>query len=217
MNEASLLLTLAGAFLVLIISPGPNFVVITQISVSMSRLYGLFTGIGVASGSIIWALLAATGLGLIFQTVPWLQPALQLIGGLYLCWIGFKTLKSAGNQPKSRDIASLGVESVGRAYRFGLLTNLTNPKALAFYTSVFTTVTAPGLAEWVRVAGVLIIAVLAMSWFTLLATLFSIRWIQERYRAAKKGVDLFTGTVMMIFGGKLLLMLAPFLHSTFVH
>ncbi|GAB7529353.1 LysE family transporter [Pseudomonas sp. 3A(2025)] len=209
MNELTLLTALAGAFIVLIISPGPNFLVITQLSFSQSRQQGICAGLGVASGSIIWALLAATGLGLMFQQLPWLQPGLQLLGGAYLTWLGTKSLRSAGSQPAPRDIKALGIGSLSRAYRFGLLTNMTNPKALAFYTSVFTTVAAPGLPMWVRTAGVSIIAVLAISWFVLLATLFSIPAVQERYRRMKKAIDIITGLFMVAFGLRLLLGLIP--------
>ncbi len=209
MNELTLLIALAGAFIVLIISPGPNFLVITQLSLSQSRQQGICAGLGVASGSILWALLAATGLGLIFQQLPWLQPALQLLGGAYLTWLGTKSLRNAGNPPAPRDIKALGIGNLGRAYRFGLLTNMTNPKALAFYTSVFTTVAAPGLPMWVRTAGVSIIAVLAISWFVLLATLFSIPAIQARYQRMKKAIDIVTGLFMVAFGLRLLLGLLP--------
>ncbi|MCQ2990868.1 LysE family transporter [Pseudomonas tremae] len=209
MSEITLLMALAGAFIVLIISPGPNFLVITQLSLSQSRTQGVCAGLGVASGSILWALLAATGLGLIFQQVPWLQPALQLLGGTYLAWLGVKSLRNAGGSPKPRDIAALGIGGPGRAYRFGLLTNLTNPKALAFYTSVFTTVTTPGMPVWVRVAGVAIIAVLAISWFVLLATLFSIPAVQARYQRMKRVIDIVTGLFMIAFGLRLLAGLLP--------
>jgi threonine efflux protein len=209
MSEITLLMALAGAFIVLIISPGPNFLVITQLSFSQSRQQGVCAGLGVASGSIIWALLAATGLGLVFQQLPWVQPALQLLGGAYLTWLGTKSLRNAGSQPKPRDIASLGIQNLGRAYRFGLLTNMTNPKALAFYTSVFTTVTTPGMPMWVRTAGVSIIAVLAISWFVLLATLFSIPSMQQRYARMKKTIDIVTGLFMVAFGIRLLIGLLP--------
>lgn len=202
--ELTLLTALAGAFIVLIISPGPNFLVITQLSCSQSRQQGICAGLGVASGSIIWALLAVTGLGLMFQQLPWLQPGLQLLGGLYLGWLGIKSLRNAGNPPAPRNIQALGIASLSRAYRFGLLTNLTNPKALAFYTSVFTSVAAPGLPMWVRSAGVSIIAVLAISWFVLLATLFSIPAIQARYQRMKKAIDIITGLFMVGFGLRLL-------------
>lgn len=209
MSEITLLTALAGAFIVLIISPGPNFLVITQLSFSQSRQQGICAGLGVASGSIIWALLAATGLGLVFQQLPWVQPGLQLLGGVYLTWLGTKSLRNAGSQPKPRDIASLGIQNLGRAYRFGLLTNMTNPKALAFYTSVFTTVTTPGMPMWVRTAGVSIIAVLAISWFVLLATLFSIPSVQQRYARMKKTIDIVTGLFMVAFGIRLLIGMLP--------
>ncbi|MCD5979619.1 LysE family transporter [Pseudomonas quasicaspiana] len=209
MVEITLLTALAGAFIVLIISPGPNFLVITQLSISQSRQQGICAGLGVASGSIIWALLACTGLGLMFQQLPWAQPALQLLGGAYLIWLGSKSLRNAGAQPKPRNIGELGIGSLGRAYRFGLLTNMTNPKALAFYTSVFTTVSTPGLPMWVRTAGVSIIAVLAISWFVLLATLFSIPAVQARYQRMKKAIDLTTGVFMVAFGLRLLIGLWP--------
>lgn len=209
MVEITLLTALAGAFIVLIISPGPNFLVITQLSISQSRQQGICAGLGVASGSIIWALLACTGLGLMFQQLPWAQPALQLLGGAYLIWLGSKSLRNAGAQPKPRNIGELGIGSLGRAYRFGLLTNMTNPKALAFYTSVFTTVSTPGLPMWVRTAGVSIIAVLAISWFVLLATLFSIPAVQARYQRMKQTIDLTTGVFMVAFGLRLLIGLWP--------
>ena len=209
MHEITLLTTLAISFIVLIVSPGPNFLAITQLSVSQSRLKGIYAGIGVASGSITWALLAATSLGLVFQNIPFLQPSLQLIGGIYLLYIGAGILRNAGAQPKPRDLNNLHIDSLGRAYRFGLLTNLTNPKALAFYTSIFTTVTAPGLPVWVRFAGVAVIGTLAISWFVLLATLFSIPSIQQRYRNAKRTIDLITGSIMSAFGIRLLLTLWP--------
>lgn len=209
MQEITLLTALAGAFIVLIISPGPNFLVITQLSYSQSRRQGICAGLGVASGSIIWALLAATGLGLMFQQLPWLQPALQLLGGMYLTWLGTKSLRGAGSQPAPRDLETLGLGSLGRAYRFGLLTNMTNPKALAFYTSVFTTVTTPGMPLWVRGAGVSIIAILAICWFVALATLFSIPAVQQRYRRMKKIIDVITGLFMVAFGLRLLIGLLP--------
>lgn len=113
MNELTLLAAIAGSFIVLIISPGPNFLVITQMSVSRSCWHGICTGLGVATDSITWATLAATGLGLAFQHLPLLQPALQLTGGLYLAWIGSTTLRNAGHQPKPRNLGPLGLSSLG--------------------------------------------------------------------------------------------------------
>ncbi len=54
-----------------------------------------------------------------------------------------------------------------------------------------------------------IIAVLAISWFVLLATLFSIPAVQVRYRRMKKAIDIVTGLFMIAFGLRLLIGLLP--------
>ncbi len=200
----ALLLTIAGSFLVLIVSPGPNFLVITQISVNQSRLHGIFSGLGVASGSITWALLAATGLGIVFRHIPYLHPAVQCVGGIYLCYLAYRVLRNAGTQPKPRDIDRERIGTLGRAWSFGYVTNMTNPKALAFYTSIFSLVTAAQMPDWVRVAGVGIIAGMAISWFVLLATLFSVPSVQAWYSSRKLPIDIITGVVMLAFGVRLL-------------
>jgi len=209
MHELLLLSALAGSVVVLIVSPGPNFLVITQLSISQSRLQGICASIGVATGSVIWATLAAAGLGLTFQRVPYLQPALQGVGGLYIGYIGVSTVMRAGGIAKTRDIALLRIDSKAKAYRFGLLTNMTNPTAMAFYMSVFTALTAPALPIWVRFAGIGIVAALTTTWFVLLTTLFTVPSVQQRYRAAKFWVDLFTGGLMTLLGARLLMTLWP--------
>lgn len=209
MQELIVLGTLAATFFVLIASPGPNFLVITQIATSQSRVHGIFTGLGVATGSVVWATLAATGLGLVFAGVPWSQPLLQFVGGIYLAYIGVKVLRGARQTPKARDLSGQELDSLGRAYRFGVYTNMTNPKALAFYTSVFTSLIGPQLAPWVKAAGVGVVAVMAVSWFVLLATVFSIPRVQAAYRRAKFGIDVVTGIFLVGFGARLLWLLVP--------
>jgi threonine efflux protein len=213
MQELIVLGTLAATFFVLIASPGPNFLVITQLATSKSRVHGMCTGLGVATGSIVWATLAATGLGVIFAGVPWSQPLLQFVGGCYLVYIGVKVLRGARQTPKGRDLSQQNLDSFGRAYRFGLITNMTNPKALAFYTSVFTSLIRPELAPWLKLAGVGVIAVMSISWFVLLATVFSIPAMQAGYRRAKFGIDIVTGTCMVGFGLHLLWLLVPQLQT----
>ena len=58
---------------------------------------------------------------------------------------------------------------------------------------------------WVRGAGVALIAVLAISWFVLLATLFSVPAVRVRYQRMKKPIDIITGLLMVAFGLRLLI------------
>lgn len=205
MQEILVLTSLAAAFFVLIVSPGPNFLVITQIAVNESRLHATCTGLGVATGSVLWACAAASGLGLLFIVLPWTQPALALLGGSYLIYIGATIWRGATKPLGHKHVDGAAYRSFFSAYRFGLLTNLTNPKALAFYTSVFTSLLIPGLAAWVKPAAIVLIGVLASSWFVTLATLFSIPHVQAVYRQSKIWIDRVTGVGLLMFGANLLL------------
>jgi len=204
MQEMFVLGSLAAIFLFLIISPGPNFLVITQITVTESRAHGISAGLGVATGSVLWAILAATGLGVLFAGMPGLQPALQVAGGLYLLYIGRRIWRGAASALGKREVDGGMCATLGQAYRYGLMTNMTNPKALAFYTSVFTSLVRPELAGWVRVAAVGVIAVLAATWFVSLATLFSVSRVQAKYRQAKYWIDRVTGLFLLAFGVRML-------------
>lgn len=214
MQEIAVLSSLAAVFFVLIASPGPNFLVITQIAINESRFHAICTGLGVASGSVLWASAAAAGLGVVFTQWPLTQPALQLFGGAYLVYVGIKIWSNAHKPLGQKNVDRAAYQSLFKAYRFGLATNLTNPKSLVFYTSVFTSLLIPGLAPWTKLAAILLIAVLASSWFVALATLFSVSRVQDAYRHAKTRIDQVTAACLTIFGVKLVWSLASVLPTS---
>ena len=61
-NHVTFLLSVATLYTMLAISPGPNFLVITQAAISRSRWQALCIAFGVSTASVIWASLAALGL-----------------------------------------------------------------------------------------------------------------------------------------------------------
>ena len=88
--------------------------------------------LGIALGTTIWAGLSLAGLGLLFAKVTWLYGLVKLLGAGYLIYIGLQTILSA-RRPAAKAAMPL---SDGRAFRRGLLTDLSNPKAAAFFTSL---------------------------------------------------------------------------------
>ncbi|MEM9493837.1 MAG: LysE family transporter, partial [Myxococcota bacterium] len=84
----STIATVVVFYAIAAVSPGPNFIVITRTALAESRENGLYTGIGVATGTSLWAIVGAFGLGFLLTYVPWLTGALKLVGGLYLIYLG---------------------------------------------------------------------------------------------------------------------------------
>ena len=194
---------LAVVFLSVIASPGPNILIITQFSMSESRLHGIAAGLGVASGTVLWGTLTVVGLAALFLHVGWLQPIVQVAGGLYLGYVAWKIWRGArGALPAAG--APVERRSVGLAYRYGLTTNLLNPKAMVFYSSVFSVFLGPSFASWARWASLAMIIAISIAWYTTVAILLSIPRIQAPYRRWKVGIDRATAATLGLFGALLL-------------
>ena len=203
MHTSLILLTTAGIYLMVLLSPGPNFLVITQSAISESRRHAIYTAMGVASGSAVLALLAATGMGLLLATFSWVHQATRILGGAYLLYIGFKIWRHASQPLPQQQQAAL--RRLGAAYRDGAMTNLINPKALVFFTTIFATLIGPELPLWVRSTIVGEIFVLSLAWHLVLATLFSTGQVQHLYRRAKTAINRTTGGLLSALGLQMLL------------
>ncbi|WP_016600974.1 LysE family transporter, partial [Yersinia pestis] len=133
-----LFLTVAFIHLVALISPGPDFFFVSQTAASRSRGEAMMGVLGISLGIVIWAGVALMGLNLILQKMAWLHQIIMVGGGMYLCWMGWQLLKSARAK---HDVAEEEVQVVlparGRTFIRGLLTNLSNPKAVIYFGSVF--------------------------------------------------------------------------------
>lgn len=203
MQELIFLGSVAGLYLILVVSPGPNFLVITMAAVSQSRRHAIYTALGVSTASVLWASLAAAGLGMVIAHFGWAHRLLQVAGGLYLLYIGVKIFRNAPQPLPQR--AAYGVEQLARqAYRYGLVTNLTNPKSLVFFSSAFATLFTPDLAMWAKVSAVAVVGVISVAWNILMATAFSADRARQGYSRAKCAVDRLTGGLLAFFGLKLI-------------
>lgn len=88
------LLTVAILHWVALITPGPNMLLVSQLAASGYRGSACIAGIGVSVVAVIWALLAILGLNALFAAHAQLRLAMQMAGGLYLCYVAFKLWRS---------------------------------------------------------------------------------------------------------------------------
>ena len=202
-SELIFLGSIASLYLMLAISPGPNFLVITATAISQSRLHAVYVGLGVSTASVLWASLAAVGLGVVIGQYQWAQQILRVVGGGYLIYIGIKMFRAA-DRPTVRREQELAVRTRWQAYCYGLATNVTNPKTLVFFSSAFATLFTPDLALWAKAAAVLVVAAISLTLNILIASMFSAAVARRRYGAAKPVIDRVTGGLLSFFGVKLL-------------
>lgn len=205
------LISLALLYLAALIIPGPNLLLLTHTAASSSRRAALGVAFGIATGTFMWVAVAVFGVQKIFDAAPALQTGLRAVGGLYLLYLAFSLFRSMWVDRKTAPDTSGAVatnegEAGQRAYfRKGLLTNLTNPKSLAFWTSVAVVSLDPNAALATRISAVMMVGLMGLVWHIGLAYLFSTPPAQRVYMRAKPVLSLITGVVMGAFGTRLLL------------
>src|SRR5215469_13525706 len=94
MHPLATLLQIAIVYLFALISPGPNFFMVTQLSLAGRRGLGIASAFGVGAGSTLWAALAMLGFAAVLQRIDWLYQGVRVAGALYLLWFGLKLLRS---------------------------------------------------------------------------------------------------------------------------
>ncbi len=202
MDYASSLATLAGTMALSVMSPGPNFMVVTSTTMRVSRNAGLMAGLGLAAASLTWALLSVAGLGVILSHAPWAGSLVRLAGGAYLIWIGMKMVLHAREPlealPAPRTTG--GWASLRRAF----LVSLGNPKAMAFYGSIFALLVPPHAPLWFGATVLLLAAAISAAWYCGLALVFSITPVRSAFGRAKVYVDTVMGCCLTALGIRLL-------------
>jgi len=164
---------------VALVSPGPDFAVVTRASVTHGRRSGLLCALGVSCGIGLYVLVCILGLALVLLAVPGIKKILALAGALYLAWLALSCLKSQGKLPQRQT-----EEQGGRAFLTGLMTNLLNPKAMLYSCAVLSQALSPGLCGFAAALLWLLLLAESFAWFGLVALLFSseiiIAWLESR-------------------------------------
>jgi threonine efflux protein len=195
-DEIHILLVLAGALLLSVASPGPNFAIVTSTAM-VSRRAGVMTGLGLAAASGTWAVIAVTGVGLLLSHVLWLDVVVRLVGAGYLILIGARMIKHA-RRPLILQTERL--EPGWSAMKKGYVVSMTNPKSIAFYGSIFALMLPAHAPAWLSVAVVGVAMAISGLWYGGLALLASQSIIQRMLIRRKAVIDTIAGTFLVGLG-----------------
>ena len=201
MDFLLVLVTIFFAHMIMMISPGPNVLLVSQVAASQSRAAGLQVAFGVVTAAVTWACLALFGLSVIFEQVVWLYFALKILGGAYLVYLGIKSWRSAS---KPLVVTKTGVIRSKRSlYLQGLATNLSNPKSLIFFGSFFAALIPATAPLGVKVGAVAVIGFNVIWWYVFLALAMSLGRVQRGYAAIKTWLDRVIGVLFVSIGLRL--------------
>nr|WP_256472813.1 LysE family translocator [Corynebacterium lipophilum] len=145
--------------------PGPDIVAIGTQTSRYGQRAGFWTALGAMLGVATWSILALLGIEAILHVVPALSVVLPLAGsvalmllGAFGLWGSVRRAKGASKSTEEQEVASVAARTAGASVRLGYVTNISNPKALVFFTSFFTPLMSryDGLAEKLSMLGLLL-------------------------------------------------------------
>lgn len=194
------LITIALLHWAVLLVPGFNFVLIGQLAAAGSRRAALAAVVGMTTATLLWAVLAVAGVGVVFAAHPLLRQVAQVGGGLYLLYLAVGMFR-AGGSAAPRAQAVLGGPA---AFRAGFVTSALNPKIALFYGSVFATALPAQPSAWLVAAAVALVYANSWLWHGGLAFALSQSSIQRAYLANHRMLTKASALVVGAFGARLL-------------
>jgi threonine efflux protein len=205
MEVATILFGIAMVHLLALASPGPTFVVVTSYAVAGNRRAGFLVTLGVLIATLTWASLAAMGLGTVIAQFSWLYVGLQIAGAAYLIYLGAKMLIGVMRKAPVEVARAPHSDSGWRAVRAGFLTNISNPKVIAYYASLFGVMIPPNAPNWLFLAAAGTALLVSAAWWSFITLFFAIPLIQRGYLRVRRQMDAGMGGLLILLGGRLLL------------
>lgn len=197
----SLLLTICLLHFAAQLSPGPDVLLIAKSAASNTRINTLKIIAGISAGIVVWVVLTLMGFTVLVQQFPWIQQVLMLVGGLFLAKMGWGML-NGGLKTLKQDVAldsSDVLEKPQNYFLQGLFTNLSNPKTLIYFSSVFSLALSASAGSDLKTQLAVIIPIQTFLVFSLLMMIVSMPKIKVLYQRAGSYIDIISGVLFLVF------------------
>lgn len=194
-----------SAFLLAIASPGPNVLAVIGTSMSVGRGSGCALALGVAMGSLCWAILTSLGLSALLAQYAAELIVIKIVGGIYLLWLAHKAFRNAmsAHDIDAKALAG-GPRSAAGFFRRGFAIQMTNPKAALSWIAIISLGLTDGAPLWVGAAIVLGTFILSVALHLTYALAFSSAPMVRAYGRARRWIQGVLGAFFALAGLRLL-------------
>ncbi|MCY3415500.1 LysE family translocator [Citrobacter sp. BNK-39] len=189
---------LALAHFVALLSPGPDFFLLVGYAARYRMRGSAGLCVGIAFGNGLYILLAIIGWGILRQ-LPLLFTVIELLGALYLLWIGSLLVRSRPQTLTGTDAQST-CPGFGKQILLGLGSSLLNPKNALFYLALMTALLGPSVTLLQQTMSGIWMTSIVLCWDLLIVMFIGLPQIQRRLSRGILWVERIAGGVLIIFG-----------------
>ncbi len=202
----SAFLTVALVHLLGVMSPGPDFLIVTRSALMYSRKTGVWTSLGVALGILVHVAYCLLGIGLVISKSIVLFNTIKYLGAAYLLYIGWHALTDKSPVKAEQSIHHVAKDLPAfKAIRIGFLTNALNPKASLFFLAVFTQVIDQTTPIGIQLFYGIYMCAATFVWFGFIASVLSVSAIKKRFARTQSIAERVMGGLLMALGLKVAL------------
>jgi threonine/homoserine/homoserine lactone efflux protein len=202
-SPASLFATVALAHALAVMSPGPDFAIVTRQTLAHGRAAGVRTALGIATGICIHVAYALFGLSWAIHEIPSLLTVLRWSGGALLLWIGWNALRAQPSVASSATVPA--TRAAARDFGVGFATNVLNVKAMLFFVALCSVVVTGATPATLKLALGAWMVVATGLWFCFVAWTLGHPRIRERLFAFGYWIDRIMGAILLLLGAGMLL------------
>ena len=183
-------------------SPGPSLALVMRTAISNGRRAGVLVAVAHGIGVWLYALAVALGIASILFRVVWGMTAVQLMGVLFIAYLGISMIRGGlktlqhGKQD-SGDTANTTIRSHYLTHiRDGFFIVFFNPKIVIFFLAVFSQFLSAGQSIATQIAAATLAGALDAAWYALVAVIVSTGQIAKRIRAYAGHFDIGFGFLL---------------------
>jgi threonine/homoserine/homoserine lactone efflux protein len=193
--------------LLLVVSPGPNGLLIAKTVPFSGKNAGFANVAGFLAAFYLHGSLAILGISVLLMKSSEAFMLVKIIGAIYLCWIGLKSLFGAVKEINTTTAEQpiVSQKTLLKSFLEGFLTNALNPKVSMFYLAAFPQFIPTGDAAIAY--GFLLVTIhsaMNMLWFSGMVILFSKLAGAAQHPLMQRLLKGITGIVFIGFGAKLM-------------
>ena len=184
-------------------SPGPSLIVILRHAVADGRSAGVYASAGHGLGIFIYALVSAIGLSFILISFPKIFLFVQILGALFLLWIGFQILREGLSKKDLSNLGEYKAKSAGTTlnhFRDGFGIAILNPKILAFFSSLFSQFLSPEQSLSIHVLMAIIAGFIDVSVYVIIVFLVTLKSLLKLYRERIFLLEVAFGLLLILLG-----------------
>jgi RhtB (resistance to homoserine/threonine) family protein len=188
-------------------SPGPDFVLVSQQTLSHGKKAGLMSSIGIALGLSVHIIYSSFGLAVVIANSSTALWVLKILGGGYLFYLGFKGLRSKNTNSVAEHttLNQIKKPSAKKSITTGFICNALNPKAPIYFVALFTVVLTPIMPLYqIAIYGIWMMCI-QLAWFSTVVFILSRPTVNDKFKKMGHWIDRVFGVAMIALAIKVMI------------